>query len=257
MAMVERVLQARQDLDAGRMTACAVYRNEDDTIGFVDTWPALVAFRHLIGRPEGWSLVDQQGDPDEQGMRLQQLWGLVDYLVQVAIKGTPADWQAVAEMDALRDTKANRQASVVREIQRSVYYYHHADEVAEARVNASLPYLGLSKPPFSGWKPVLAYAVSALILRLSNTDPRFELVDPARVKHWIEKLRPLRSRAGDSVRKADGGASNAEAPSAAADLALRCGAFGMRPKEGESLEAASRRVATTFRNALKRAKPRT
>ncbi len=239
-AAAER-LRITREIEQGKLHPCDVHRDAAGNIVQVNTWPVTVAFRHLIGRPDGWGL-------DEEGARLWAVSSIMGYLVRVAIHGTPEDWRAVARMHDLMATKPERQVLAMGAIARFAREYHHAPDGSDAIAADILKSIGCTKPPYSEWRPTLAYAVHSLWRQLGDADVRFFAVDPVEIKRWVCKLRPTRERKG--------GASNNEPPLAAACLSLLCGAFDARQKDDESAEDARERIATSFRNALKRVKPR-
>jgi len=247
-AAAER-LRITREIEQGKLHPCDVFRDDAGNIVQVNTWPVSVAFQHLIGRPNGW-------EPDKEGARLWAVSSLMGYLVRVAIHGTPEDWRAVKKMHDLMTPKPERQALAVGAIARSVHEYHHAPDGSDAIAADILKSTGCTTPPYSEWRPTLAFAVHSLWTQLGGADVRFFALDPDEVKHWVCALRPTRDETMAPIRERKGGASNSEPPLAAAHLSLLCGAFDARQKEGESFEDARERIATSFRNALKRVKPR-
>lgn len=247
-AAAER-LRIIREIEQGRLHPCDVHRDAAGNIVQVNTWPVTVAFQHLIGRPDGWGL-------DEEGARLWAVSSLMRYLVRVAIHGTPEDWRAVGRMHDLMAPKPERQVLAMGAIARFVHEYHHAPDGSDALAADILKSIGCTTPPYSEWRPTLAYAVHSLWRELGDADVRFLAVDPNEIKHWICTLKPTRNAAMEPIRERKGGASNNEPPLAAACLSLLCGAFDARQKDDESFEDARERIATSFRNALKRVKPR-
>jgi hypothetical protein len=245
----EDTLRIIREIEQGKLHPCPVFRDAAGNIVQVNTWQVSVAFQHLIGRPDGWG-------SDEEGARLWSVSTLMGYLVRVAIHGTPEDWRAVEKMHDLMTPKPERQALAIDAIARFVHEYHHAPDGSDAIAADILKSIGCTTAPYSEWRPTLAFAVHSLWTQLGGADVRFFALDPDEVKYWVCAFRPTRDETMAPIRERKGGASNSEPPLAAAHLSLLCGAFDARQKEGESFEDARERIATSFRNALKRVKPR-
>lgn len=211
---------------AGELVPCEVFRDPDGSILGVDTLTATIAFRHLLGMPDGL---------DGPGLELAST--LVEFIVRTALSGDELLWVKLRKMAAIISTDTDRRVAVVETVMHGIAMFHEprrAFDAASPRTAKILRDLDLVRAPYSGWKPERAIGVYQVSTSLAAKDRRFAKLAPLSIYRLLAS--------------ANGAAKSPGPFRIAARLSTSVGALD----DGtDTTDAAIGRVSTAFRKAVK------